>query len=84
MPWAGWENFRAQRDTDGDQGGPTYEGCPRWSPLSCGPSLKAGSLSLPAGPTGPEGFLVQMASGTCFLEVGASSVAQLSIIETIL
>lgn len=32
---------------------------------------------------GLEGFLVQMASGTCFVEVGASE-RQLSIIGTIL
>lgn len=47
------------------------------------PALKAWSLSLPAGPVGLEGFLVQTASGTWFVEVGASEPS-LSMIETIL
>lgn len=83
MPWSGWENIRAQRDTDGDWGGPAHDNSPGLCHLCGGPSLKPWSLNWPAEPRGQEGFLVHIASGTCSLEMGASEW-QLSMTETFL
>ena len=85
MPWAGWGRVSTQRDTGGDQGGAAHNGRPGLCPPLGNPTLKAwwGVLIKSARrAVGQEGFLVQMAFGTWFLEAGASGL-QLSVIEAV-
>lgn len=84
-PWVGWEKVSTPRDTGGDQGGPAHNGVSGLCPPLGDPAWKAwwGLLIKSARrAVGQEGFLVQMAFGTSFLEAGASGL-QLSVVETV-